>query len=76
MPTRRIMLQVQPEASDATGKIAETVEKSGGRMLPSPRIFPPVLHFTVSEEIANEIKTKYESAILRIMNDEEDDDDE
>ncbi|KAK5998052.1 hypothetical protein PT974_00422 [Cladobotryum mycophilum] len=47
-----------------------TVEQSGGRVLPAPLIFPPVVHFVVSEEIAASIKEEYGSSILRTMAEE------
>ncbi|KAJ5810491.1 uncharacterized protein N7503_002709 [Penicillium pulvis] len=76
MPSRRIMLQINPESTDALREISTAVEKADGKNLPAPLIFPPVLHFTVSEETAKEIKTNYEGSILRIMTDEEAESDE
>ncbi|KAJ5199241.1 hypothetical protein N7491_000203 [Penicillium cf. griseofulvum] len=74
MPNKRLMLQLKPEATDALKEIPETVENSGGRVLPAPLIFPPLIHFSASEAVATEIKNKYVDNILRIMVEESEED--
>ncbi|KAF9197224.1 hypothetical protein BGZ49_002432 [Haplosporangium sp. Z 27] len=38
------------------GEVTTIVEENGGKLLPAPRIFPPLLHVQVTEELANILK--------------------